>query len=383
MADRRKSEVCSAQEPPRISRKKYVVLAVVVMCIGALATVQNAMLGVLEETFNGDPLLPAVINMIGALFLSSILSLPPPIVKIYSTRNTHRKPYKWWMPSSGLLHVLFITTVAIGASKNDVMQHIVAKNLGQVLGAAIIDQFGPLEMPKRRLTVIKAVSIVCVCVGVITSCLPSGDKRESVVTPYIAVSLLSGIIVTLQGVINVAGATALPYKPQCVVITYAVALPISLISWGVFYAVRGGPALTAPAWYLCSVGAIGMLIVFAQANVAPMIGMSAFYIFVVTAQVVNSIIVSSTGMFGGAPEPFTWPRGVGAVLVILGTAITLFDPLSTEKKDVRKKSAVAGLDDGAPVQPAPDLVSPKACAVNLDLEECRSERSTQGSTPRA
>lgn len=81
-------------------------------------------------------------------------------------------------------------------------------------------------------------------------------------------------------------------------------------------AVRSGEL---PRWTLFG-GVIGGCFVFAQSSISPLLGVALFTVGVVTGQSIGGILTDRFGVGPGGPRPVTWPRLLGAVVMVIAVA---------------------------------------------------------------
>ena len=83
-----------------------------------------------------------------------------------------------------------------------------------------------------------------------------------------------------------------------------------------------GDALAGPKWQLLG-GVMSVFIVLAITVAGPRIGIVATTAFLIAAQFGLAAVIDRFGWFGVERVPLTWPRGLGIVLLIVGSALTL------------------------------------------------------------
>ena len=82
-------------------------------------------------------------------------------------------------------------------------------------------------------------------------------------------------------------------------------------------------AIRSPAW-MWSAAAMSALIVFGLTFAAPRIGTTATIGILVAGNLVMAALIDQYGWFGLDRIPLTWPRVLGAVLLAVGAALTLW-----------------------------------------------------------
>ncbi|WP_433265606.1 DMT family transporter [Actinosynnema sp. CS-041913] len=78
-------------------------------------------------------------------------------------------------------------------------------------------------------------------------------------------------------------------------------------------------------WWQCVGGACGAFFVSTQGLTIASLGVAAFTVSVVAAQVVSSLLVDRAGLGPARPQPFTWPRVAGAGLAVVAVGVAVSD----------------------------------------------------------
>jgi transporter family-2 protein len=78
----------------------------------------------------------------------------------------------------------------------------------------------------------------------------------------------------------------------------------------------------APRWMWLG-GVVGAGYVTAAAAFAPRMGAAPWLGLIVTGQILTSLVLDHYGLVGFPSHPLTWPRAVGAVLLLLGVVLVL------------------------------------------------------------
>jgi transporter family-2 protein len=77
-----------------------------------------------------------------------------------------------------------------------------------------------------------------------------------------------------------------------------------------------------PSLYVSGVLSAGLII--GSSFVIPKIGLGAFFVLLVSGQVLAAMVFGHLGLFGAAPSPLTMGKLAGAVLVIAGVWLVTF-----------------------------------------------------------
>ncbi|MBB5954973.1 transporter family-2 protein [Saccharothrix tamanrassetensis] len=78
-------------------------------------------------------------------------------------------------------------------------------------------------------------------------------------------------------------------------------------------------------WWQCVGGACGAFFVSTQGLTIASLGVAAFTVSVVAAQVVSSLLVDRAGLGPAGMQPLTWPRVSGAALAVVAVGVAVSD----------------------------------------------------------
>lgn len=127
-----------------------------------------------------------------------------------------------------------------------------------------------------------------------------------------------GAAFSAQPAINGAAAKILgsPVAAACL------SIAITLLSALVLLPVLGGrapfAAVTALPWWVVLGGLIGVLIVAGGAAIAPVTGVSVFFVCLIAGQLIGSLALDHLGAFGLAVRSISPVKVLGAGLALLG-----------------------------------------------------------------
>ena len=133
---------------------------------------------------------------------------------------------------------------------------------------------------------------------------------------------LGGAGLTLQAVWN-ARLRASTTSP---VLTALVSVLVTLLSLALVWASRATergalPAFTAlPRWAWFG-GVFAAVYLVVSLIALPKLGAAAVFSLVIAGQMIAALVVDSTGVFEAVQIPFSLPRGVGALLLLLGVVL--------------------------------------------------------------
>lgn len=82
-------------------------------------------------------------------------------------------------------------------------------------------------------------------------------------------------------------------------------------------------AAEVPAWLFLA-GVVSALMIIGSVYLIPRIGTGAFFVLMVTGQIVFGVVINQFGLLGVPVQPITLFKSIGVLLVITGAAIVTF-----------------------------------------------------------
>jgi transporter family-2 protein len=82
-------------------------------------------------------------------------------------------------------------------------------------------------------------------------------------------------------------------------------------------------ALASSPWWMWLGGLVGAVYVTSAAEFAPRMGAAPWLGLVVTGQILSSLALDHYGLVGFPTHPLTWPRVLGAILLLCGVFLVL------------------------------------------------------------
>jgi transporter family-2 protein len=103
--------------------------------------------------------------VVGTLLLAvvaAILKGPGSLVRLFAGG-----PPTWWAWTGGLIGAFYVASLVLVIPKIGTVLFLAASVLGQLLGSAIVDQFGLMGLPKQELSTTRIVAIVLIAAGTV------------------------------------------------------------------------------------------------------------------------------------------------------------------------------------------------------------------------
>ena len=142
------------------------------------------------------------------------------------------------------------------------------------------------------------------------------------IAPYLLASVLLGMTVAFQPLMNTVLARAIgsPYG--------AAAISIAVAAFGAVLMVavtgRGDlsrATLMSVPWWIYLAGFVGTLFVAGGVVIAPITGAQLFFISVIAGQLIGATLADHFGLFGLAVRPLSLERALGLALVLVGALL--------------------------------------------------------------
>ena len=145
------------------------------------------------------------------------------------------------------------------------------------------------------------------------------------------IGLISGLLMSVQGVFNaeVTKQTSVWLSAGFVQLT---ALIVCIVAWFVSGRESSISAiLSVKPWYMLLGGVIGAFITYTVIVAVNQLGPAKATMFIVTAQLIISYLISLFGMFGVEKAPFAWSRLAGILVMIGGIILFKWQELFAAK----------------------------------------------------
>ncbi|AVQ34210.1 hypothetical protein C7J88_08560 [Staphylococcus muscae] len=148
------------------SDSSIVLWIIVGLIFGCAPPIQAATNSTLGQTV-GSPIFASLISFsVGTLTLLVITTI---FHRRFRIKHTHELygPLKWWMFIGGALGVIFVTTIIVLTSQIGVTYTLVAVMIGQIMTSLIIDHFGLLGIPARKISQQRLWGLMIIILAVI------------------------------------------------------------------------------------------------------------------------------------------------------------------------------------------------------------------------
>lgn len=139
---------------------------------------------------------------------------------------------------------------------------------------------------------------------------------------YVAAAIAIGVCLSLQPPINAAMARTLGSPMLAASTSIAISLVLMIAVW---LSLGGGDGDLAQAkalpWWVVLGGMVGVVFVAGSLVVAPVLGVTSFFVFVIAGQLLGSTFADQLGAFGMQVKPISALKLVGLALVLAGAVL--------------------------------------------------------------
>ncbi|ETY75514.1 DMT family transporter [Lactiplantibacillus fabifermentans] len=299
-------------------------LALIPVLMGSGLAMQTAVNSKLRSYVGSPYLASAVSFTVGAVFLI-VLTLLSGVNPLVSFSTVTSNP--WWIWLGGLLGVIGLTVNLLLFPKLGSIQTAVLPIFGQIIMGIIIDQFGLFSSPQSNLTVIKAVGLVLVAVGMViaTGMLSHHQKTTTTGRPNILWQLLgigAGLLMATQTAINGHLGVVLGSSVHAAMISFTVGALILIVLVVVLRVPLTGLVKAQQAgqsyWWIWLGGFLGALYVFGSAWLVPQIGTGQVVVIALFGQLFFSALIDHFGLFESLVNKVAVARIIGLITMFLG-----------------------------------------------------------------
>lgn len=303
----------------------------IALVMGFCTPLQTAANSRMRQLVSSAPLSTLISFAVSTIVLI-IVALAASIPLIPSPQAFHDAP--WWSWFIGVIPLVTIT-IAIHLFKEiGQLQAIVIPMFSQLLFSLCIDNFGwfgARVMPMNWQRAIGAVLLIAgVTMVVIIPRLKNNFKAENsgslrqVLWQLAAV--VSGCLSAVVGAILASLGQVIGSAIQATTILFAIATAVMIIFCCVNGSlIRVGKAFTTNApWWMWMGGVLGAIIVYANAWLIPLIGVSVFMMALLIGQLLLSLLMERNGWLGAPKKHISWIQLAGILIMLAGIFMIKF-----------------------------------------------------------
>ena len=305
----------------------YTLIALVLGFCSPIQTAANSRMRQLVSSAALSTLISFAVSTIVLIIVALIASIP----LMPSPQAFHDAP--WWSWFIGIIPLITIT-IAIHLFKEiGQLQVMVIPMFSQLIFSLCIDHFGWFGARVMPLGWQRAIGAVLLIVGVtmvvIIPRLKSNNKVENGGLRQVMwqlAAVLSGCLSAVVGAILASLGQVIGSAIQATTVLFAIATVIMII----FCCINGSvikmrKAFTTDApWWIWMGGILGAIIVYGNAWLIPLIGVSVFMMALLIGQLLLSLLMERNGWLGAPKKHISWTQFAGILIMLAGVFLIKF-----------------------------------------------------------
>lgn len=305
----------------------YLLIALVLGFCTPLQTAANSRMRQLVSSAPLATLISFAISTIVLIIVALIASIP----LMPSQQALHDAP--WWSWFIGVIPLITIT-IAIHLFKEiGQLQAMVIPMFSQLLFSLCIDHFGWFGARVMPLGWQRALGAALLIVGVtlvviiprLNSNATTGNGGLRQVLWQLA-AVLSGCLSAVVGAILASLGQVIGSAIQATTVLFAIATVVMIV-----YCCLGGSIVktrkaftTSAPWWIWMGGILGAVIVYGNAWLIPLIGVSAFMMALLIGQLLLSLLMERHGWLGAPKKHISWTQYAGIIIMLAGVFMIKF-----------------------------------------------------------
>lgn len=305
----------------------YLLIALVLGFCTPLQTAANSRMRQLVSSAPLATLISFAVSTIVLIIVALIASIP----LMPSQQALHDAP--WWSWFIGVIPLITIT-IAIHLFKEiGQLQAMVIPMFSQLLFSLCIDHFGWFGARVMPLGWQRALGAALLIVGVtlvviiprLNSNATTGNGGLRQVLWQLA-AVLSGCLSAVVGAILASLGQVIGSAIQATTVLFAIATVVMIV-----YCCLGGSIVktrkaftTSAPWWIWMGGILGAVIVYGNAWLIPLIGVSAFMMALLIGQLLLSLLMERQGWLGAPKKHISWTQYAGIIIMLAGVFMIKF-----------------------------------------------------------
>ena len=304
----------------------YLLIALV---LGFCTPVQTAANSRMRQLVSSAPLSTLISFAVSTIVLV-IVALFASIHLMPSQQAFHDAP--WWSWFIGVIPLITIT-IAIHLFKEiGQLQAMVIPMFSQLLFSLCIDHFGwfgarvmPLGWQRAigALLLIVGVTMVVIIPRLNNAKTDNGGLRQVL---WQLAAVLSGCLSAVVGAILASLGQVIGSAIQATTVLFAIATGVMIVFCcvnGSVLKIRRAFTTSAP-WWMWTGGILGAIIVYGNAWLIPLIGVSVFMMTLLIGQLLLSLLMERNGWLGAPKKHISWTQFAGIIIMLAGVFLIKF-----------------------------------------------------------
>lgn len=299
----------------------YILIALVLGFCTPIQTAANSRMRQLVSSAPLSTLISFAVSTIVLVIVALIASIP----LMPSQQAFHDAP--WWSWFIGVIPLITIT-IAIHLFKEiGQLQAMVIPMFSQLLFSLCIDHFGWFGARVMPLGWQRAIGAVLLIIGVtMVVIIPRLNNRAKVDNGGLRqllwqlAAVLSGCLSAVVGAILASLGQVIGSAIQATTVLFAIATVVMIV----FCCINGSVIKIRKAftndgpWWIWMGGILGAIIVYGNAWLIPLIGVSVFMMALLIGQLLLSLLMERNGWLGAPKKRISWIQYVGILIMLAG-----------------------------------------------------------------
>ncbi|MBQ9585225.1 MAG: DMT family transporter [Muribaculaceae bacterium] len=305
----------------------YIIIALILGFCTPLQTAANSRMRQLVSSAPLSTLISFAVSTIVLIFVALVVSIP----LIPSPQAFHDAP--WWSWFIGVIPLITIT-IAIHLFKEiGQLQAMVIPMFSQLIFSLCIDHFGLFGARVMPMNWQRAIGALLLIVGVtmvvIIPRLKNNKKTENGGLRQVLwqlAAILAGCLSAVVGAVLASLGQVIGSAIQATTVLFAIATGVMLLfccASGSILKLKKTFTINAP-WWMWMGGILGAIIVFGNAWLIPLIGVSVFMMTLLIGQLLLSLFMEKHGWLGAPKRQISWFQYAGIIIMLAGIFLIKF-----------------------------------------------------------
>ncbi len=305
----------------------YMLIALVLGFCTPIQTAANSRMRQLVSSAPLSTLISFAVSTIVLIIVALIASIP----LMPTPQAFHDAP--WWSWFIGVIPLITIT-IAIHLFKEiGQLQAMVIPMFSQLIFSLCIDHFGWFGARVMPLGWQRAIGALLLIVGVtmvvIIPRLKSNTKADNGGLRQVMwqlAAVLSGCLSAVVGAILASLGQVIGSAIQATTVLFAIATMVMIVFCclnGSVIKIRNAFTTNAP-WWIWMGGILGAIIVYGNAWLIPLIGVSVFMMALLIGQLLLSLLMEKHGWLGAPKKHISWTQFAGILIMLAGVFLIKF-----------------------------------------------------------
>ena len=306
----------------------YILIALVLGFCTPIQTAANSRMRLLVNSAPLATLISFAVSTIVLIIVALIAGTP----LLPSQQAIHDAP--WWSWFIGVIPLITITIAIHLFREIGQLQAIVIPLFSQLIFSLCIDHFGWFGARVMTMNWQRAIGALLLIVGVTMVVIIPRLKTSSATTKngglhlllWQLAAVLSGCLSAVVGAILASLGQVIGSAIQATTVLFAIATMVMIVFCclnGSVIKVRKAFTTDVP-WWIWMGGFLGAIIVYGNAWLIPLIGVSVFMMTLLIGQLLLSLLMERQGWLGAPQKHISWTQFAGILIMLTGIFMIKF-----------------------------------------------------------